>query len=390
MIDFSQYAADTQKLKTILSVQALTKIERFDILFASTFPMIEDYDEDNDKLYITDFPEVAPMSDSISQTAVRSIMFTGVTGSGKRTAEKYYGKKLYDYISEQADDMSEEETVEDSLLYYRIQSFDLTLGSKSSRCDKIADLFQQIINIAKENRNKIMYVAFGDITDILKCKKSAKCFVNYMELLYNIPEIICVTTCIYNGKASELSENLKDPFIVEELTLPDDAWRSEFFSDFRKNHPNILIEVDSSVVLKLTKNFTVRMLVRLAERMVIKAKGKLIHDDGYSQEDYTEFVTTIFSEEWKKVKISSVDFKKITDDIRNIYYVPEQKNVLSMPFTMPVANDVQKHSESKSKEKDSKENKDEIQVPNTTAEVKKEVFALRVPILKSSSNSNDK
>ena len=61
-----------------------------------------------------------------------------------------------------------------------------------------------------------------------------------------------------------------------------------------------------------------------------------------------------------------------------------------MPFTMPVANDVQKHSESKSKEKDSKENKDEIQVPNTTAEVKKEVFALRVPILKSSSNSNDK
>lgn len=381
-IKLSQYAVDANKLQIALSVPNLTRMDRFDILFMSTFPMFEMYEND-DKVYITDFTETAPKLDALTQTASRAIMFTGTYGNGKRTAEKYYGEKLYNYIAEQADEMSEEELVREALLHYRINSAELMIGSNDMACERIESLFHQIIIAAKENSGKIIYVAFGDVTDILKNKKSAKCFVKCMEMLINTPDLMCVLTCVYDGTANELKERLKNPFIIEEISLPDEKRRDEFFTAFCNNHINIQLEADSNTMAKLTENFTFRMLARLAERIVIQVKGELINDRHYSQEKYAEFVSGILPDGETKISVSLEDAKEIAESIRNSVYVKKQKNLVPMAMEISQAAVVQQQSETKTKVQNTQaqtdKQADDLKPPDTIAALKKDSEQYRPP-----------
>ena len=359
----------------------LAYMDKYDNMILSNIPMIIAYDDDN--FEIIDFSEIASRIDAVSRTFCRPFLITGNSGCGKRTLEKYFSWKFYNYFYSSGKSKSD---IDESICYYEINTYDFLMYSNEKCCDMINSVFRQIKEVCVENIDKIKYISFGDITDILDSKKMSKIFVRCLKMLMNIPKNMCIITCVYDGEASELKEKTKSPFIIENLTLPDKETRYNFFSSFIDSHKNIVFEeIDENdptskynfteKLSDITEEFNFRMLSRLIEYIAISVKGQVISDIFYEDDDikyekYMEFVGRTENKNAQKGYIFFSEIEEIIEKIKKNIYIPPAKNTLPFVVNAPSENHISNEEKNKPETYDSdKSIEEQVGVANTIAEL---------------------
>lgn len=396
-IRLSDYARSASVMGDSLyePLSTLTFMEKYDNLILGNIPMKIDYDEDN--FEIIDFDEIAPRIDAVSRTFCHAFLITGNSGSGKRTLEKYFRWKFYNYfysLLEQDSGLEEtekKEFIDEFICYYEINTYDFLMYSNEKCFDMINSVFNQIKDVCTENVAKIKYISFGDVTDILKSKKMSKAFTRCLKMLMNTPQNMCIITCAYDGEASKLKEEIKSPFIIENLTLPDREVRNNFFSSFIKNHKNFDFAIDDESLKKefveklcdITEEFNFKMLNRLTEYISMELKGQVLYfisgeDDETKDKKYQEFIGIIESEYCEKGYTDFSKIKEIAEKIRKNTYIPTVKNAVPFMVTAPVKNQIPDNENNKSETDIDEKNIDKA---DTIAELEKRNYVKRNEVI---------
>lgn len=365
-------------------LSTLIFMENYDNLILSNIPMKTDYDKDN--FEIIDFAEIAQKIDAVSTTFFRPFLITGNSGCGKRTLEKYFRWKFYDYfcsLLEQDSGLEEtekNENINNLICYYEINAYDFPVYSNEKCCEMINSVFNQIKDVCTKNISKIKYISFGDVTDILKSKKISKVFTRCLKMLMNIPQNICIITCVYDGEASRLKEEIKSPFIIENLALPDREMRNNFFASFVSNHENFDFEIGDDEAQKeefieklcdITEEFNFKMLNRLTEYVSMVLKGQEIGCISYEEnevknEKYQEFIGIIENKDGEKGYIGFSEIKEIAEKIRKNTYIPPVKNAIPLMVNAPAKTEISENEKNKSETDIDEKN---IKGANTIAEL---------------------
>lgn len=248
-----------------------------------------------------DFEELQDISEGDIPCFSKAIIFTGEGGCGKHTAEIAAIYELKDTIESRINlynnhlsEGKDEICLDDVLRYYRFSLETIEDYPNKEKKQYLHNIFNELIQMTSSKWAKDLYViaSFGDVTSVLKNKKTAHYFLKNITELMKQDSVNFYFTCIFEGKTSKLKEKYRKPFLVYEMLKPDFSARQLFFENLKINHKQIYIGYKDVQMAEKTEGFTISMLVQLRKMFLLYMKGLIFarYENGASTSSYKEYI----------------------------------------------------------------------------------------------------
>lgn len=309
-------------------------------VFRSLVPIVE-YDAGGDISVWEDFTEIFPDAFPYEHTTSAAVLLTGQTGCGRHTADRTLMSVALEAVQNAAvsiddDDLFgifEEPDPDRSIRYYLIDFHALGFGSERILMKNLDALFLQMAQTAIAEPSVVFYFSLGDVTEILNHQRLSARFLYHVGRLTGNPGAHCILTCIYEGKAETLTENLKKPFYVLEFDLPTKRARQEYFQYLTDRYMNIKIDLSADELTEQTEGFSFAMIKKLAAHMMMTVKAEIVAKK-LNPENYVRQATI------NELEVLIIDKKKINRLIQLIkstcYTEPETPApAYTVPYPLP-------------------------------------------------------
>lgn len=310
-------------------------------VFRSMIPIVH-FDRSGDISGWDDFSEIFPDTLPYGRSTTAAVLFTGQTGCGRHTADKTMMSVALDTVrkaAEAAEDdddlfgMLDEPDYDKDIRYYLID-FNAFGGVPERLFMKDMDeLFSQMMKTAAAEPSAVFYYSLGNVTDILNNKKLTARFLYNVGRIKMNPRSRCILTCIYDGKAETLTENIKQPFFVLEFDLPTKRARQEYFRYLTDRYMNIKIDLSADELTELTEGFTFAMIKKLAAHMMMTVKAEIVAKK-LNPDNYVRQATI---NELEVLIIDAKKIKRLVKLIKITQYTEPSPPAAAYPAAYPVA-----------------------------------------------------
>ena len=339
--------------------------DRVESFFGSLIPDIEFSDDENIE-YISEFkemyPGIYPTNNFVTSSAV---MFSGESGCGKHTANKVLTTVTFKRLEK----IVGKNEVDNYFEYYSLNLASFTDGSsKKDVCERIELILNTIIQKASSHTDVMFYFSLGDVTEIMNSKKTAKCFSGMVRKLLLDHKTTSIITCCYNGSASKIKDQLKQPFYVYEFEAPDYEMRMFYFEELRKKYFNIIFEPTDDEFAEMTENFTFAMLKRLTAFILTEVKYKCIKDD-INFEMF--FGADELSEDDEKITVTTRAIGRYVVNMKKTKYVSpiKQQMPIYAPSQMVISQQQDFSQQNEFKDKLTKKEEKELESQNVVSKI---------------------
>ena len=293
--------------------------ERVEGFFGSLIPDVEFNDKGNIEAineFVEMYPGIYPTNNRVTSSAV---MFSGEFGCGKHTADRVLMNVTTNRISDMVDFDVE---VDDVIKCYLVNISNFIGSSKAETCENIENIMNTIINAAASDTDVMFYFSLGDVTEIMKHKKTANCFSKMVKKFLLNHKTTSILTCCYEGSASGIKDRLKQPFYVYEFEAPDYLLRNIYFEKIRNHYYNIIFESSNDELAVMTEGFTFTMLKKLTAFILTSVKYKCVNDDI----DFSMYLGTYneLSED-EKITVETLHIERFINNIKNTKYIRSKK-----------------------------------------------------------------
>ena len=310
-------------------------------VFRSLIPIVA-YSDDGSVSEWNDFSEIFPDVFPTEHGTGSAILLTGDTGCGRHTADKTLMSVALEVVRNQAekdsddDDlygMAEEPNLEDHLRYFVMDLRCLSGSAERTVMRGLDSLFQQMVDSAVKEPSVLFYYSLGDVTEILNSQRVSQRFLYQLENLIRDPRSNCIVTCIYNGKASTLSELQKAPFYVLDFTLPSEAARKEYFRFLSERYLNITFDYSADELASMTEGFTFAQIKKLAAHIMMTVKSEIIKKN-LNPENYVRHATI---NQFEVILVDKACVNRLVKQIKNTRYVEPKPNVPAVMYAASAA-----------------------------------------------------
>ncbi len=292
-------------------------------------------------------------------------LFSGRTGSGRRTLETSIGLMLLDMII----DMGEDES---NFRWYLLPDNALDGDNADEICGNINLLFDAVEEDMK-NDDYFVQLSLGKLTPVIRKKRAARLFARRLKTVVSSPQS-CLVTAACGSDLSPIPEEIRSQFLAMTLTDPDDVQRAEYLSKASEMYPLIKWDMPVQEISEKTEGFTFGMLKNVAGMIFSLAAGMIINR-GESVEDYL-LITN-------KAPLSVP-----ADQIEAIISVAAKEKAAAVnPLPLPIVQSIQTIQNASPAEQQAEqprqenEKQQENHNPDTPSEIESIVQALTMPVM---------
>lgn len=295
-------------------------------VFRSLTPLVS-YAKDGSVSDWVDFPEIFPDVFPTEHATGSAVLLTGETGCGRHTADKTLMSVVLDVVRTQADKdaalddilygMAEEIKLEDHLRFYVMDLRCLSGAADRALMRETDALFDQMTDAAVKEPSVLFYFSLGDITHILNSQRAAQRFLYRLDSLIHDPRALCIVTCVYNGRASTLSELYKASFYVLEFMPPEEKAREEYFRFLTERYLNITFDCSANELAKMTEGFTFAQIKKLAAHIMMTVKSEIIKKN-LNPENYIRHATI---NQFEMILVDKATVNRLVNQIKSTRYI---------------------------------------------------------------------
>ena len=323
------------------SPNRLIGYEEYIDVFRSVIPLAA-FDESGGVSEWQDFDEIFPEVFPGMQKTSSAFLLSGETGCGRHTADRTMMSVVlstledafYEEAADDSFDIAEEPDFNEFLRFYRLPAACFQAETDRALLRAVGEVFSQMLALAAENPSVICYFSLGSVTPVLENPKAARRFVSCMNRLTGDTRAHCIVTCLYDGRASELPDRLKQPFYVLEFEPPEEKYRREYFHYLSERYPNIRAGLTEDELTEKTEGFTFAMIKQFTAYMMMAVKSEVMAK-GRNMENYLYYATIPADE---VINVPKEKLERFLAMIAQARYVPKAPPVpvqTAMPYYQP-------------------------------------------------------
>ncbi len=295
-----------------------------DWLYALTAHALPSFSEEEEALI--DFPELRTVGESGLPLGSACLM-AGPLGSGRHRADRIFGGEIREAIKAS---LERGQKVKDAARFFYIDLEAAGAYTTRQKAQALSQLFgeihQEMQGSWAEFENLVVYLSFGDVTEILNKKKHARFFLQQIRFLLAQTQSIFICTALYEGEPSDLPEEVKRVFSVYRPEAPDVHSRQKFFACLAGNYPHIKSALTPDQLSLTTEDLSWGELAELQKWLLLRAKQKM-NDNGAELYDYVRILKDWAGED---IVLSEEEIRWVLEKIRRERYVPKVKTGVPM------------------------------------------------------------
>lgn len=293
-------------------------------------------------------------------------LFSGRTGSGRRTLETSIGLMLLDMIIDMGED-------ENNFRWYLLPDNALDGDNADEICNNINLLFDAVEE-DMTNDDYFVQLSLGKLTPVIRKKRAARLFAKRLKTVVSSPQS-CLVTAAFGSDLSLIPEEIRSQFLAMALTDPDGVQRAEYISKAAELYPMIAWGMPVREISERTEGFTFGMLKNVVNMIFSLAAGMIINSGG-SIEDYLLITNKA------PISVSA-------DKIESIISIAakEKAEAAINPLPLPIVQSIQTIQNARPAEQQaehpSQENKEqpENHNPDTPSEIESIMQTLTMPVM---------
>lgn len=208
-------------------------------------------------------------------TPGRAFLFTGQEGCGKRALDTAFAFRVFDDYGK------------NSFRCYRIPLKRICGSTKEETVQRMDAMLSALdVLRKKESYSEVcLYLSLGDLKPVLRKKRFAERFADWLEQVLSSPDGMCIVTAYYDGEQGDLPGCLRRLFTVLHLDPPDTAQRRTFFTMMTKRYPLVISEMQPEEFADKTEGFSFRMLRRISD-LYFSWTMAALQEEGCQPEDF--------------------------------------------------------------------------------------------------------